>query len=117
MRVILGCMLAALLGPPWWGPAEAREGGGGARPAEARPGAAAACGRRPEVLALLAERRGETRRGIGMHGSGRVVEVFASEGGGWTVIATEPSGRTCVIAAGHGWEDLREAPPPPGVPA
>ena len=75
------------------------------------------CAPRPAVLELLTERHGETRRGIGMHGSGRVVEVFAADGGSWTIVATDPAGVTCLLVSGRGWEDLREALPPAGEPA
>ena len=102
MRITLGCILAGTLAlQPVGAAAQGRQ-----------------CAPRPAVLEILAERHGETRRGIGMHASGRVVEVFASEASGtWTVVATDPRGVTCLIASGTGWEDLREALPPAGEPA
>ena len=61
---------------------------------------------------MLHERYEETRRGIGLSGAKQVLEVFASAGGTWTVVVTDPEGRTCLVASGRGWEDLRELLPP-----
>ena len=69
------------------------------------------CAPRDEVLEMLGKRFEETRRGIGMAGPTQVLEVFASAGGTWTVVVTDPEGRTCLVASGRGWEDLREALP------
>ena len=69
------------------------------------------CGPRAEVIEMLGERYEETRRGIGMAGSTQVLEVFASTEGTWTVLVTDPEGRSCLVASGEAWEDLREALP------
>ena len=64
------------------------------------------CGPRDTVIARLSSGYGETRRGIGLGGTDRVVEVFASpETGTWTVTVTLPDGRTCLVASGQAWED------------
>ncbi|TFL19207.1 hypothetical protein [Jannaschia formosa] len=64
------------------------------------------CGPREMVVERLADRFGETRRGIGLATQNRVVEIFASEATGtWTVTVTLPSGRTCLLASGQAWED------------
>ncbi|MDB2407140.1 hypothetical protein N9W17_01230 [Jannaschia sp.] len=64
------------------------------------------CGPRDTVVERLADRFGETRRGIGLATQNRVVEVFASDDtGSWTVTVTLPDGRTCLIASGQAWED------------
>lgn len=73
--------------------------------------AALRCGPRAEVLDMLGERYEETRRGIGVAGPTQVLEVFASEQGTWSVLVTDPQGRTCLVASGRSWEDLREALP------
>ena len=84
-----------------------------ADPARAEP----RCGPRAEVLEMLGERYEETRRGIGVAGPTQVLEVFASVEGSWTVLVTDPEGRSCMVASGRGWEDLREALPPGGEAA
>ncbi len=80
--------------------------------AAAAPAAAAPrCGPRAEVIEMLGERYAETRRGVGMAGSTQLLEVFASAEGSWTVLVTDPEGRSCLVASGQAWEDLREALP------
>ena len=87
-----------------------------ALPAAAGPGGSngPACAPRAKVVALLAERHRETRRGVGLAGPARMVEVFASEEGSWSVIVTDTRGVACLIASGRDWEDSREALPPGG---
>ena len=79
--------------------------------------AAPRCGPRAEVLEMLGDRYAETRRGIGVAGPTQVLEVYASDSGSWTVLVTDPEGRSCLVASGRGWEDLREALPPEGEAA
>ena len=78
---------------------------------------AAQCGPRAVVVAQLAERYGESRRGMGLAGNAAIVEVFVSETATWTVTVTMPDGRTCLLASGTGWETLDEALPAKGDPA
>ena len=33
-------------------------------------------------------------------------EVFASEKGTWTIMMTMANGMTCIMAAGHSWQNL-----------
>jgi hypothetical protein len=75
------------------------------------------CAIRSDVVAQLADRYQETRRGMGRAGNDSVVEVFASESGSWTIIVTTPSGFSCLVGSGDGWEPLAEALPAPGDPA
>lgn len=79
--------------------------------------AAPTCGPRAVVVAQLADRYGETRRGMGLAGNAAIVEVYVSDTATWTVTATLPDGRTCLIASGTGWEALNEALPARGDPA
>ena len=76
------------------------------------PAQAARCAPRADALSALTERYGETRRGIGLDSRGTVMEVFAAEGGGWTILVTRPDGTSCMVASGTGYEDLAEALPP-----
>jgi hypothetical protein len=78
--------------------------------------ATTACATRNTIVAQLADRYSETRRGIGMTGNNAVVEVFASDAGTWTVTVTLPSGMTCLVASGSDWEDLAEKLPASGDP-
>lgn len=89
----------------------------GALAAAAPAQAETRCGPRDAVLKMLAERYDETRRGMGLAGQTQVLEVYASKDGTWTVLVTDPEGRSCLVASGQGWEDLRDALPPEGQPA
>lgn len=76
------------------------------------------CGQRANVLAHLADKFGESRHGMGIAGNNTVMEVFASEKTGtWTITVTLPTGVTCLVAAGEGFEAMAEALPAKGDPA
>lgn len=78
--------------------------------------AAPSCAPREALTGHLAERFGETRRGVGtaMRGA-RLVEIYASEGGSWSIVVTDPRGISCLLATGEGWEATLEALPPDGI--
>ncbi len=69
-------------------------------------GAQAACGDRDKFIILLGESYAERPVAIGLTASGRVVEVFTSPSGSWTMLVTYPNGVTCVVATGNSWEAL-----------
>ncbi len=70
---------------------------------------ASICGTRPDIIGQLAARYDEAPLGAGLiHNSG-LVEVWVSEAGTFSVIVTSTQGRTCIIAAGHSWQE-RKAP-------
>ena len=71
--------------------------------------AQAICGLRQTFLDSLAKNYAEHPRHIGMAENGSVVEVLVSKNGGWTILVTQPSGKTCMVAVGKSWETL---PPP-----
>ena len=63
----------------------------------------AQCAPRDNVVTHLAEKYGETRRGIGLAGQGTVMEVYAADATGtWTILMTMPNGTACMIASGAG---------------
>ena len=77
----------------------------------------AACSARDKVIAALVSKYGETRHGIGLAANNTVMEVFASDRTGtWTIAVTMPSGVTCLVASGSGYEDVVELLPVPGDP-
>ena len=74
--------------------------------------AAPLCDDRDALLAQLRERWGEAPMAIGLTGGGRLLEVLASaDGATWTIIATRPDGRSCVLDAGTDWQSRRPARP------
>jgi hypothetical protein len=73
------------------------------------------CGPRAEVIALLADRYGETRRALGLAGDAAVMELYASDTSGtWTVTLTLPDGQMCLMASGAGYEAVTEDLPARG---
>lgn len=74
------------------------------------------CGNRDAVVAELAGRYGETRRGIGIAANDTVMEIFAAETTGtWTITVTLPQGVTCLVASGTNFEPLAESLPAKGA--
>lgn len=77
----------------------------------------AQCGARSAVIANLAERYGETRRGVGIAANNTLMEVFASDqSGSWTITVTTHDGQTCLVASGQSYEATSEPATPPGTP-
>jgi hypothetical protein len=73
------------------------------------------CDTRDRVVAMLADKYGETRRGLGIAGQNAVMEIFAAtDTGTWTITVTLPDGRMCLMASGAGYETLTEELPAKG---
>ena len=65
------------------------------------------CAPRATVVEQLEGSWGEVRRSAGLGASNRLIELFvAEETGTWTIIATLPTGLTCILAAGTDFELL-----------
>ncbi len=71
------------------------------------------CGDRARVIGRLTGPYKETRRAIGLSEGGyAIVELFASsQTGSWSIIATLPSGRSCLIASGDAFAAPAHATP------
>ncbi len=68
---------------------------------------AAACGNRKSVVEYLTKKYREQPRAMGMVSSSGVMEILVSEKGSWSILVTTATGRTCIVAAGDNWEDIR----------
>jgi hypothetical protein len=76
------------------------------------------CDARDRVVAMLADRYGETRRSVGIAGENAVMELFAAETTGtWTITMTLPDGQMCLMASGAGYEAVTEQLPARGTKA
>ena len=62
------------------------------------------CGGHDDLVAKLAAGFQEKRLGYGVAGQVAVFEVFVSPAGTWTMLMTDVHGRSCILAAGEGWE-------------
>lgn len=76
--------------------------------------AAMQCGDRTSLLKVLNEKYKEKPRALGLSTTGKAMfEVYTSSTGTWTIIMTTTTGVTCIMAAGHSWEEaiqIAEAP-------
>ena len=73
------------------------------------------CAARDKVVAVLNAKYHEVRQGIGLAVNNTVMELWASvDTDTWTITVTMPSGVTCMVASGQGYESLSETLPPPG---
>ena len=68
--------------------------------------AAPQCGTRADVMQALASRYGETPQAMGLAPDNRLMEVYASASGSWTLTISLADGRTCLIAPGQSFEAL-----------
>lgn len=60
------------------------------------------CGDRVAIVRMLDEKYHERRIAVGVTAE-KVLEVFVSPAGSWTIALSRPSGLTCLIAAGDGF--------------
>ncbi len=73
-------------------------------------GAQAACGDRAKMITHLGATFSEHPVAMGLTSTGAVIEVLTSPSGTWTFLVTDPSGLTCMVASGDGWESLSITP-------
>ena len=62
------------------------------------------CGDRGEVVNELSRQYAETPMAVGQVDGNAVVEIFVSESGTWTILATGTDGVSCIVSAGEGFE-------------
>ncbi|MDG4878914.1 hypothetical protein P9273_27940 [Mesorhizobium sp. WSM4935] len=72
----------------------------GAAPASA----AAQCAARADIIKALGDKFHETEAGRGLINPNVVLEIFVSEQGSWTVLASDTKGQSCVLSVGEGWD-------------
>jgi hypothetical protein len=65
-----------------------------------------ACGDRSKIVKRLDSGYSEKPIAMGLAVNGSVVEVFASNKGSFTIIATQPTGVSCILVTGESWEGL-----------
>jgi hypothetical protein len=64
------------------------------------------CGARMDLVRDLKKEFAEDPIAMGLARTGAMVEVFSSATGSFSILMTQPSGTSCVVATGEGWEDL-----------
>ena len=69
--------------------------------------APAKCGDRTKLVQILEKKYKEYPVAVGISQQNtEAFEIFTSKTGSWTVMMTLASGKTCIMAAGHSWQDL-----------
>ncbi|MDP7097618.1 MAG: hypothetical protein QF511_03740 [Rhodospirillales bacterium] len=85
--------------------------GGYALDAKAQSTAPNDCFERAKILEGLEGGFAEKLTSVGLTKSGVLMEVLTSDKGSWTILSTQPSGYSCLVAAGENWVDVPvEAP-------
>jgi len=67
------------------------------------PGNRMVCAERSDILRKLANNFDEAQIAMGLGDGGRVIEVFVSPSGSFTVLLSFPTGHSCIAATGEGW--------------
>jgi hypothetical protein len=66
------------------------------------------CTDRSSALSHLSKNYREEPVAIGLASSGSIVEVLTNDkGSSWSIIVTMPTGVTCLVASGEGWQALQ----------
>ena len=68
------------------------------------------CGEHQMLVNLLDERYQERQRSLGVTNDGDLMEVYASDGGEWTILATMADGGACIVAEGNSWDRIPDRP-------
>ena len=76
-----------------------------APPSNAQP----ACGNRQDVVASLGLQYREQQQSVGIVDPNTVLEVFVSQSGTWTIVATDTRGISCIVFFGEGWDSRNAA--------
>ncbi len=62
------------------------------------------CGERAKFIEMLGMKYLEQPVSMGLTSTGAVIEVLTSPKGSWSILLTDPTGSTCMVAAGDTWE-------------
>lgn len=68
------------------------------------------CGPRENLVPNLKKRADEELAYIGLATNSQMLEVFTSPAGSFTVVMSQPSGRSCVVVIGEGWQAVKRRP-------
>ncbi len=66
------------------------------------------CADTAAMVAVLKSQHQETEAAYGLMPSGRLLRVFLSDEGHWTVMFSSPEGLSCLIANGVNWSVVAE---------
>ncbi len=64
------------------------------------------CGDRTEFVEKLKDGYAEEPISVGLAANGSVIEVFAADSGSFSILITQPTGVSCLVASGKEWLEL-----------
>lgn len=67
--------------------------------------AQAACAPFDKIKEGLSKRYGEEQKAIAMESSGKLLHVWVSKKGTWTITLTSPNKIACILAVGDEWQE------------
>ncbi|MGE4244989.1 MAG: hypothetical protein AB7E66_03240 [Parvibaculaceae bacterium] len=67
------------------------------------------CAAHDKMGEALAQKFGEKRQVIGLVGGSGLMEIYVSPTGTWTMVMTDPRKLSCILAAGHSWDQMPPA--------
>ena len=67
---------------------------------------------RESLVGYLAERFAEQPQAVGLILDRRIMELFVSARGTWSIVLTDQRGIACLVMAGDGWDQVPAAPAP-----
>lgn len=79
-----------------------------AAPARAESPPQPICMPREALVADLTGRWGETVAARGLSTASELLEIWTSPAGTWTAVVFGPSGTSCIVAEGQGWEAVAQ---------
>lgn len=72
------------------------------------------CATHDKMVERLSSRFTEVPVSLGLAANGNVLEVFTTrDGDTWTIVATAPEGKSCIMAAGKYWQTIPFEPDGP----
>ena len=74
-----------------------------------------ACSERANIVSRLQQAYKETQVVIGSIDASRIMEIFASVNGSWTVMVTYANGSSCIVTTGNGLQ-IMPLPKKQGTP-
>ncbi|RJT31878.1 hypothetical protein D3227_27930 [Mesorhizobium waimense] len=77
--------------------------------------AAEQCAARTDMVKALGDKFHESETARGLVNPSVILEVFVSDEGTWTTLATDTQGQSCVIMAGEGWDGAVQVAALPGT--
>ncbi len=72
----------------------------------------APCGPHENMVAALMSNYGEETAALALTNDGKMLEVFVSPSGTWTIAIVEPDGTSCAVGAGDSWETINKKTKP-----